>query len=153
MKMYTQQMTIQHTQSLTKAWVALTRAQHHVRSYVEEALKEAGLPPLVWYDVLLELNREPDRGRRSIEIESRMLLPQYGLSRLLDRIEKAGYITRERCRDDGRGRLIFISESGRHLLDQMWSVYRAALDETIGVQLSQDEMAILADLLAKIYHG
>ena len=79
---------------------------------VESALKDAGLPPLVWYDVLLELERAGEAGVRPFELERAMLLAQYNLSRLLERIEKESYIERRTCPDDGRGQLLRITESG-----------------------------------------
>jgi DNA-binding MarR family transcriptional regulator len=37
-------------------------------------------------------------------------LAQYNLSRLIERIERAGYLERRACEDDGRGQLIVITE-------------------------------------------
>ena len=41
------------------AWTRLVRAQAAALGSVEGALKGAGLPPLAWYDVLLEVERMP----------------------------------------------------------------------------------------------
>ncbi len=65
---------------------------------MEGALKAEGLPPLEWYDVLLELERGgPMRPR---DLQAHLLLAQYNLSRLLDRIEAAGLVERRPCPDD-----------------------------------------------------
>ena len=72
----------------TKAWARLIRAREIVVGAVERDLKAAGLPPLAWYDVLLELTRAPDGRLRPFELEKETLLLQYNLSRLLDRLEK-----------------------------------------------------------------
>lgn len=45
-----------------------------------------------------------------------MLLAQYTPSCLNDRLEKANYITREQCADDGRGQILMIVPEGRSLL-------------------------------------
>ena len=132
------------------AWTRLLRAQHLALSHVESALKQAGFPPLVWYDVLLELSREPQRGLRPFEIEREMLLPQYGLSRLLDRMERAGYVRREPCQQDGRGQLVLMTANGKSLLKRMWPVYAAAVQEAIGTRLSEREAAALEQSLKKI---
>ena len=81
--------------------------------------RQGSFPPLVWYDVLFELSQSPEQGLRPFEIEREKLLPQYGLSRLLDRIEKAGYIARDRCEDDGRGQVVFITSAGKALMKRM----------------------------------
>ena len=38
-------------------WAALARAHNRALNHIEHALKEAGLPPLEWYDVLWELEQ------------------------------------------------------------------------------------------------
>jgi len=126
------------------------RAQHAALSHVERTLKEAQLPSLVWYDVLLELGRDPESGLRPFELERKMLLPQYGLSRLLDRIERTGYIRREPSEEDGRGQLILLTPAGKELLESMWPVYSAAIHEAVGRRLTASETALLGDLLDKL---
>ena len=81
-------MSDQLSESTEEAWTHLVRAHHAVLSGVERALKRDGYPPLAWYDCLLELDRAGDGGLRPLELEKRLLLPQYGLSRLLKRIEE-----------------------------------------------------------------
>src|SRR5207237_8362103 len=95
------------------AWARLIRARETLVSAVERDLKAAGLPPLGWYDVLLELTRAPDGRLRPFEIEKETLLAQYNLSRLLDRLEKEGLIAREPCDDDGRGKWVVITGKRR----------------------------------------
>src|SRR5262245_16351366 len=63
----------------TAAWTSLVRAQHALMDAIEGELKDAGFPPLAWYDVLLELSLAPRGSLRPVELEKRMLLPQYGL--------------------------------------------------------------------------
>ena len=47
------------------AWARLLKASAKLLAFVERDLKEAGLPPLAWYDALLELYRaRPDGLRR-----------------------------------------------------------------------------------------
>src|ERR1700751_3913382 len=80
------------SQTVERAWARLIKAQRTALGSVEGALKAAGLPPLAWYDALLELERAGAPGLRPFELERAMLLEQYNLSRLLDRMERAGYV-------------------------------------------------------------
>ena len=43
--------------AVTRAFVRLVRAQRSVVSGIERAVKDAGFPPLEWYDLLWELER------------------------------------------------------------------------------------------------
>ena len=78
------------------------------------------------------------------------MLPQYGLSRLLDRIEKAGYLERRPCPDDGRGQVLAITKSGVQIRRRMWPIYGEAIAQAIGRRLTDGQAAKLADLLAKL---
>ena len=48
--------------TVVRAWARLTQAQQIVHASIEGTLKAAKLPPLAWYDALLELERAGDRG-------------------------------------------------------------------------------------------
>src|SRR3954469_20503454 len=107
------------SQTAIRAWARLMKAQRLALDSVERELKAVGLPPLVWYDVLLEVERSGGKGLRPFELERAMLLPQYNLSRLIDRIEGAGYLERRACEDDGRGQIIVITERGKAIRRKM----------------------------------
>jgi len=138
------------SETVIRAWARLVRAQRIALSKVEAALKQAGFPQLSWYDVLLELERADGKGMRPFELERRLLLPQYGLSRLLERIERARYIERRPCDEDGRGQLVAITEAGRSVRRRMWPVYAAAIQSAVGDHLVAREAKQLADLLGKL---
>ena len=131
-------------------WVRLLRVQGHALSIAEKALKTAGYPPLAWYDVLLELERSGADGVRPFELQNRLLLPQYGVSRLIERIEKAGYVERRACIDDGRGQMLVITPSGRDARSAMWPAYGSAIEQAIGARLTPGEMRILMRILGKL---
>ena len=135
--------------AVIRAWTRLVRAEHAVLAAVEADLKAAGFPPLGWYDVLLELSRDKIDGLRPFELEGRLLLAQYNLSRLLERMEAAHYIERRPCPDDGRGHVVAIAPEGRQLMKRMWPTYRAAIARHVG-RLGEDEAARLAALLDKL---
>lgn len=126
------------------------RAQRVVLAAIERDLKAAGLPPLGWYDVLLELHRATTGRLRAFEIEDRTLLAQYNLSRLIDRLEAANFVRREPVGDDGRGRWVAITEQGKDIQARIWVVYKASLQNHIGQKLDDAQATTLADLLEKL---
>src|SRR5262249_39743780 len=111
------------SQQTVSAWARLVRVQHGLLGAIEAELKAAGFPPLPWYDALLELSRAPGGRLRPVELEKAMLLPQYSTSRLVDRLVKAGLVTRETCPVDGRGQFVAITAAGRDLQARMWTSY------------------------------
>jgi DNA-binding MarR family transcriptional regulator len=131
-----------------RAWARLLRAQRSALGSVERALKDAQLPPLEWYDVLLELDRGgPLRPR---DLQDRLLLAQYNLSRLLDRMEADGAVLRERCSDDARCQWVRATDAGKNLRRRMWPIYAAAIQRAFGERLTESEAKRLADLLGKV---
>jgi DNA-binding MarR family transcriptional regulator len=135
------------------AWVALVRASNGVISAIQAEAKAAGIPPLEWYDVLWELERSPDGARRPFELERGLLLAQYNLSRLIDRLHRAGYVDKLKCPEDGRGLVLVITEQGRALRKRMWPVYSAAIEKHIGSRLSEGEARTLSSLLMQVLPG
>jgi DNA-binding MarR family transcriptional regulator len=130
------------------AWTRLIRAQRCTLVSVERALKDSGLPPLEWYDVLLELDRGgPSRPR---DLQDRLLLAQYNLSRLFDRMETAGAIERGTCKEDARGQLVSLTAAGKALRERMWPVYASAIQQAIGDRLTSPQAAQLSGLLGRL---
>ncbi|PSK85998.1 MarR family transcriptional regulator [Limimaricola soesokkakensis] len=132
------------------AWVTIVSKSRTLLEAVEAALKNAGLPPLAWYDALLEIEKAGPDGLRPFELKERLLLPQYGTSRLLDRMAKAELIERRDCDDDGRGQIVCISDKGQAVRQAMWPVYARVLSEKIEDKLSPEDAAQLVKLLSKL---
>ena len=128
----------------------LVRVQSRVLGAVEQDLKKAGFPPLSWYDALLELARAPCGALRPVELEKQMLLPQYGLSRLIERLVESGLVRRRECEVDKRGLVVEITDEGRELQKIMWIAYAEAIERHIGSKLSDPEAASLAELLDRL---
>jgi DNA-binding MarR family transcriptional regulator len=135
---------------IATAWARLIRANTRALGAIEGDIKRAGFPPLAWYDVLLELKRQPSGGLRPRDLEQHLLLEQHNVSRLIDRMEKQGLVKRQPHEEDGRAQLIAITPSGRELQRKIWPTYRAAIQRHIGDRLTAKEAEKLSELLAKL---
>lgn len=136
--------------STVALWVRLMRASAAVLDAIEGRLKAEGLPPLAWYDVLLELDRAGEDGLRPMDLEAQLLLPQYGTSRLLKRLEEAGLTARAPVPEDGRGFRVTISDAGRQMRRRMWPVYAGVLQERVGDRLAPEEREAAVALLSRL---
>lgn len=143
-------MTAEPDKLILQAWLNLVRAQQLLLEQIEADLKAAGLPPLRWYDVLLELHRAAPDGMRQFEIGAAVLLSKYNVSRLLDRLEAEKLLERYTCESDGRGALVQITKKGHELLKQMWSVYGTAINAYFAGHFNKSELKQLASLLGRI---
>jgi len=133
-----------------QAWIQLHHAHRLLLETVEKSLKDAGLPPLGWYDVLLELHREKTAGLRQYEIGKKILLSKHNLSRLIDRLEKDNLVIRHTCIEDGRGNRIKITSEGVKIMKKIWPVYSRSIQENFGIKLASSEFLELQRILKKI---
>ena len=92
-------------------WARFIRAEQRLLEAVEADLGPLD-SPLVWYDVALELSRAPDGRLRPRDLQARVLLAKYNLSRLIDRMAGDGLVARAPVAEDARGAYIAITESG-----------------------------------------
>lgn len=131
-------------------WARLLRTEKVLLERVEAALKAADLPPLTWYDVLLELGRDEPEGLRQYEIGTRVLLSKHNLTRLLDRLEDKGLVTRRDCPEDARGKIVFITNTGQALRKRMWPVYAGAIETHFSDKLTTKDIDSLSVILGKL---
>src|SRR5688572_30069803 len=127
------------SEAAVKAYARLLRAERAVLNGIETALKKAGFPPLAWYDVLLELRRAKEQRLTPRDLEREMLLEQFNLSRLLDRMEADGLVRRLPYPGDRRRQLIEITRKGDALQRRMWPVYASAIERSVGSKLTCEE--------------
>lgn len=136
--------------STITAWARLVRTSQFVIGAIEADLKAAGMPPLHWYDVLLELERAEGGELRPREIARETLFTRYNVTRLVDRLERQGLAKRVACLEDARGAVVQITDKGRKLRHKMWPVYATAIERHFANKLDQREVGHLARLLRKI---
>jgi DNA-binding MarR family transcriptional regulator len=132
------------------AWRALLNAQIAVLERAERALTDAGLPPLSWYDLLWALRRAPDGRLRMHELAEQVTISRSGLVRFVDRLERAGVVSREPCPSDRRGAYAVLNDTGVELLRKMWPVYAGVLNESFASRLDERQARQLADALSRV---
>ena len=132
------------------AWRALLTAHAELTERLDAALRDAGVIPLRWYDALFALYESPGRRLRLVDLAQAALLSRSGLSRLVDRLETAGLLAREPCRDDARGAFAVLTPAGLQALRRCWRVYGTEIDRRVGRRLSPAEARTLRSLLARL---
>lgn len=126
-------------------WYAFVRAHRTMIREVERRLAQANLPSYAWYDTLWGLESGPGGTRRMHELADALVIERYNLTRLVDRLEKEGLVTRARSAEDGRAAYASITKQGRALRKKMWKVYESTVAELFLKQFSASEQKILAD--------
>ena len=132
------------------AWRALLETHAAVTELLaRELVAERGLP-LSRYDVLLNLAEAPGGRLRMQELSESVLLSKSGLSRLVDRMEEAGLVRRERAEDDRRGWFTVLTDRGRSALRRAAPVHLRGIQEHFARHIDDEEARVLAAALGRI---
>jgi DNA-binding MarR family transcriptional regulator len=113
-------------------------------------LEESCALPLAWFDVLLQLRREPEGRLKMNEIAEAIVHSTGGTTRLIDRLEEAGLVERQLCPSDRRAIHVAITPEGNVKLDEALRVHMDYLEEHLSSRLTCDERAELTVLLTKL---
>lgn len=84
------------------------------------------------------------------ELAGRILASKSGLTRVIDRMEEAGLVRRERPSDDRRVVKVFITPTGLETLQAARAVHRRGIQEHFIQHLDPHELAALADALENV---
>jgi DNA-binding MarR family transcriptional regulator len=87
---------------------------------------------------------------RMSELADRLLLSRSGLTRLVDRLVKAGLLERRRCPEDARGSLAVVTAAGRELFERARPTHLAGVRRLFLGRFSEQEQARLGALLERV---
>jgi DNA-binding MarR family transcriptional regulator len=131
-------------------WSEFLFVHASVGRQIDAGLASAGVLSMDWYDVLLTLERSPDHRLRLNELADRVLISRSGLTRLIDRIEAAGLLRRERSVQDRRGAYAVLTTEGAAALGTTWPVYERLIHEHFGKLMSDEQAQSLHAFLSKL---
>jgi DNA-binding MarR family transcriptional regulator len=94
------------------AWRAWLDASRLLNAELNRDLLEGNGLSIADYEILVQLSESPERRMRMSELAERTLASRSRLSHQIDRMEKAGFVTREACKQDARGFWAVLTEAG-----------------------------------------
>lgn len=134
-----------------EAYLNVVRTTSALTDRVEDLLKPYGISA-TQYNVLRILRGAGQGGLCRNELRDRMLTRMPDMTRLLDRMEDSGLVTRSREQEDRRMVLTQITARGKELLGEldrpMTELHRDQL-----AALTKDQLRTLIDLLTAIREG
>ena len=114
-----------------------------------ELREEVGLP-LLWYGVLLHLGRSPGGYRPMNELVNATAFTSGGVTRLVDRMERAGYVERRPCPTDRRVLFAGLTEAGRDMLARATEIHLRGIQRHMIDALDAEEVSALDLILSKL---
>jgi DNA-binding MarR family transcriptional regulator len=132
------------------AWGSLTRTHAAITQRLQEALAGSDLPPLPWYEVLATVAEAPEARMRMGDLAEALVITRGGLTKLVDRLVKAGLLERTFCETDRRVSYATLLPAGRELLAEMRPLVVAELDVAFAANLSAGEADVLRETLERV---
>lgn len=133
-------------------WRDFLQAHALVTRELERELTQARDLPLAWYDVLVNLNEAGGRLRMQ-ELAERVVFSRSGVTRLVDRMEGAGLVKRERCPEDRRGMFAVLTPVGRRRLRDATSVHLRGVRNHFTAQLTDADVRAMRGALGRVLAG
>jgi DNA-binding MarR family transcriptional regulator len=131
-------------------WVRFLRAHAAVtRELNARLIAEHGLT-LNDYEVLLQLAQAPERQLRRVDLAARVILTASGITRLLEGLERAGFVAKETCASDARVSYAKLTDAGAAKLKAAAQTHLRGVDELFLARYSGSELATLAELLSRL---
>jgi len=130
-----------------RAWRAFLDAQAALLRLLEAELVEKEDMTLGEFDVLIQLKMAPERRLRMTELSERVRLSRSGLTRLVDRLVRAGLVERGRCASDRRGTFAILTPAGTSRVRHAQPVHLRGIREHFGKHLSAAQLSAVAEAL------
>lgn len=132
-----------------EAVLNIARTSAVLTGEAEHLLKEHGITG-PQYNALRILRGE-GQPMQVYQIAERMVTPQSDITRLVDRLEKSGLVTRERCGEDRRVVWVTLTAAGKSIVKKLDRPLVELHDRQFQ-HLSQRDLKTLNELLFRVRH-
>jgi DNA-binding MarR family transcriptional regulator len=146
----TSQILTAQTSPALDAWARLLRSHAAVtRAMSGELVRDHGLT-INDYEALLHLSRADEAAMRRVDLAERLLLTPSGVTRLLDGLERAGWVGKGTCSSDARVTYAVLTDEGRDKLRQASRSHIAQIRGLFEGRYTKAELETLASLLGRL---
>ncbi|MDT0463267.1 MULTISPECIES: MarR family winged helix-turn-helix transcriptional regulator [Streptomyces] len=122
------------------------------RAVDTDMLRDAQLP-LSEYTALMHLSEAPGGHLRMNELATVCNLSLSGMTRVVNRLEKQGFVQRAKCDEDGRGWNAVVTDQGLARLEKAWPTHLASVRRHVLDHLDPEDLPRLTDALRHIVPG
>ena len=133
-----------------KTWRTFLAVHRLLLERVERELADAKVLPVESFNVLRCLSEAPKRSMRLSELADAVLLTRSGITRLADRLEKAGLLYRQDCPNDRRGAFAVLSDRGLAEMERTRGVHERVVERYFGSHLNDAEVETFNTVLERL---
>jgi DNA-binding MarR family transcriptional regulator len=131
-------------------WVRFLRAHAAVTRELSARLEAAHGLTLSDFDVLVQLFHAEGHRLRRIDLARQVLLTASGITRLLDGLERAGWVAKDRCDSDNRVTYAVLTPAGLEKISEARRAHHQDIEELFGAKFSDEEIVTLDGLLSRL---
>lgn len=132
-----------------QAWRLFFDASLAIFDVLESEMEHDSGMNFLTYGVLIHIEDEPD-GLRMNEIADRVLYSKSGFTRVVDRLEKQGFVRRIRPENDRRSIFVAITEDGRAAMEKARALHRHGIEQHFAQQLTDTDIKALTKAFGKL---
>jgi DNA-binding MarR family transcriptional regulator len=133
-----------------EAWVSFLRAHASVTRELSARLEAAHGLTLNDYDVLVQLAYAPDRQLRRVDLSRSVLLSPSGITRLLDGLEREGWVAKGHCPSDARVTYAVLTAAGVTKFKAVRKTHLVDIEAVFGSRFNAEELAAVSSLLGRL---
>jgi DNA-binding MarR family transcriptional regulator len=138
------------TKNRLDPWVSFIRTHAAItRQLNTDLLNEHGLT-LSDYEVLLRLSWADGGMMRRVDLAESVLLTASGITRLLDGLQRDGYVEKVACASDARVSYAKLTDEGHRKLAEANRTHLAGVDDLFMRRFDEEELDRLSALLARL---
>ncbi len=131
-------------------WRSWLTAMTLVPEALGRELQESHGLTLADYDILVRLSESESHSLRMSELAHKTLVSRSRLTHQVDRMERAGLVTRQVCEDDGRGLLAVMTDKGWQLLQLAAQDHVESVRQHMVDVLTPEEFKALGEASVKL---
>jgi DNA-binding MarR family transcriptional regulator len=133
-----------------EAWVRFLRAHSSLTRQMSARLEADHGLTLNDYDVLVQLAYAPERSLRRVDLSRSVLLSPSGITRLLDGLEREGWVEKRACASDARVTYAVLTDTGLAKFKAARKTHLADIEQAFGSRYTPEELEAVSALLGRL---
>lgn len=132
------------------AWGGFLGTYAKLNRMIEEDLQAHSHITHVEFEVLLRLSWNESHRMRIQDLAAQSILTRSGVSRVVERLEKAGLVTREEAPEDRRGAYAVLTEAGAQRFRIASEKHIECVRESFLRKFSTDELRVMGEFWKRL---